>query len=93
MVAVRNSREFEEFTRDRHINYEGEYITSIDSDIEIWNKEPIWDEVVGAFIGRVDDVKNDIRILTSMSVEEFEEKCGMKLEYGEKVPVSGIIYD
>ena len=88
MVAVRNSREFEEFTRDRHINYEGEYITSVDGDIEIWDKEPIWDEVVGVYNSRVDDVKNDIKLLTSMSIEEFERKYGMKLDYGEKVPIS-----
>lgn len=85
MIAVRNSMKFEEFTRGRHINYEGEYITSVDGDIEIWDKEPIWNESVGAFIGRVDDVENDIRILTSMSVEEFERKYSKKLDYGEKV--------
>ena len=87
MVAARNSKKFEEFTRERTINYEGEYITSLDSDIEIWNKEPIWDSKVGVFNGRVDDVDNDIELLTSMSVEEFEKKYCMKLDYGEKVVV------
>ena len=93
MVAVRNSKKFEEFTRERIINYEGKYITSMASDIEIWNSEPIWDESVGAFISLVDDVNNDIELLATTSVEEFEKKYGMKLDYGEKVPVSGIIYD
>ena len=93
MVAVRNSRKFEEFTRERIINYDGKYIVSPDSDIEIWNKEPIWDSKVGVFNCRVDAVKNDIELLTVMSVEEFEKKYGMKLDYGATVPVSGIIYD
>ena len=93
MVAVRNSRKYEEFNRDRFINYEGEYIISRDSDIEIWSKEPIWDEVVGAFNSLVDEVKNDIKILASMSVEKFEKKYGKKIVYGEIVPISGIIYD
>ena len=93
MVAVRNSQKFEEFTRERIINYEGEYITSLDSDIEIWNKEPIWDSKVGVFNCRVDVVHDDIELLAVMSVEEFEKKYGMELYYGETIPVSGIIDD
>ena len=93
MVAVRNSKKFEEFTRTRHISDEGEYIISLDSDIEIWNKEPIWDSKVGVFNCRVDVVHDDIELLAVMSVEEFEKKYGMKLDYGETVPVSGIIND
>ena len=34
MVAVSNSQKYEEFTRERHINYEGEYVISLDGDIE-----------------------------------------------------------
>ena len=91
MLAVRNSKKYEEFTRTRHISDEGEYITSLDSDIEIWNKEPIWDSKVGVFNCLIDEVKNDIEILASCSVKEFEEKYGIKLDYGEKVSVSKII--
>ena len=91
MVAVRNSKKYEEFTRERIINYEGEYITFTDSDIEIWNKEPIWDDVVGSFSGQVDEVNNDIKILISMSIEEFEGKYRMNLDYGATVGVSGIV--
>ena len=93
MVAARNSKKYEEFTRERIINYDGEYITSLDSDIEIWNKEPIWDSKVGVFNCRVDVVRDDIELLTSMSVEEFEMKYGMELDYGETIPVSGEIDD
>ena len=93
MVAVRNSQKYEEFNRDRFINYEGEYIVSRDSDIEIWSKEPIWDEVVGAFNSLVDDVNNGIEILASCSVEEFEDKYSIKLDYGAMAPISEIIYD
>ena len=91
MVAVRNSRKFEEFTRERIINYEGEYIVSPDSDIEIWNKEPIWDSKVGVFNCRVDDVNNDIKILTSMSFEDFKRKYEKELDYGATVPISRIV--
>ena len=91
MVAVRNSKKYEEFTRERIINYEGEYITFTDSDIEIWNMEPIWDDIVGVFNCRVDDVNNDIKILTSMSFEDFKRKYEKELDYGATVPISRIV--
>lgn len=93
MVAVRNSKKFEEFNRDRFINYEGEYIVSTDADIEIWSKEPIWDSEIGVYNCRVDNVNTDINLLLSMSVEEFEKKYGIKLDHGEKVVVSKMLND
>ena len=83
MVAVRNSKKFEEENRPFRVD--------TDAVIEIWNTDPIWYSVAGAYDGRVDEVNDDIDLLTSMSVEEFEKKYGMKLDYGGKVPISKII--
>lgn len=85
MVAVRNSKKFEEENRPFRVD--------ADAVIEIWNKEPIWYPDSGAYDGRVDEVNDDIDLLTSMSTKEFEEKYDKKLDYGGKVPISGIIDD
>ena len=90
MVAARNSKKYEEFTRERSISYEGKYVTASDSDIEIWSKEPIWDEDVGAYNCSADEVNKDINLIATMSVEEFEAKYGMKLDYGAMVLVPTI---
>ena len=83
MVAVRNSKKFEEENRPFRVD--------ADAVIEIWNKEPIWYSVAGAYDGRVDEVNDDIDLLTSMSANEFKKKYGMKLDYGATVPVSRIV--
>ena len=85
MVAVRNSKKFEEENRPFRVD--------ADAVIEIWNTDPIWYPDSGAYDGRVDDVNDDIELLASMSVKEFEEKYGKKLDYGETIPISGIIDD
>ena len=83
MVAVRNSKKFEEENRPFRVD--------ADAVIEIWNKEPIWYPDSGAYDGLIDEVNDDIDLLTSMSVDEFEKKYGIKLDYGATVPVSRIV--
>ena len=82
MVAVRNSKKFEEENRPLRVD--------ADAVIEIWNTEPLWYPISGAYDGRVDVVNDEIELLTSMSVEEFERKYGMKLDYGVMVPIPDI---
>ena len=83
MVAVRNSKKFEETNRPFRVD--------AGAVIEIWNKEPIWYPDSGAYDGLIDEVNDDIELLTSMSVDEFEKKYGIKLDYGATVPVSRIV--
>ena len=82
MVAVRNSKKFEEENRPFRVD--------TDAVIEIWNTDPIWYPDSGAYDGRVDEVSDDIELLTSMSAKEFEKKYGMKLDYGAMVLIPDI---
>lgn len=83
MVAVRNSKKFEEENRPFRVD--------ADAVIEIWNTDPLWYPSAGAYDGRVDDVDNDIEILTAISVEVFQEKYGKRLDYGGKILVTKLV--
>lgn len=74
MVAVRNSKKFETLH-----NCDGS------AAIEIWSNPPIRRPGDGAFCN--ENFFDGIDIVACFSIEEFEEKYGKKLDYGESMEI------